>query len=384
MQALHVDLLPILATGGPDKIASGAEAVGVFQFFVHDLLFEVIGVVKLAERKCRGSDAPGDIACVDRFPFDRIVGFLHPLGESASEDHAILDRAIVVLAGGDVAACSVEVDMLGARQISFAKIASETGEVAAHAPFAVIALRMGRVVRNDAERSFAVIEHQHLHVRIDDAFGFGADFRVLCRTVANVLDLPIRPHDAASGRDLVDLGLADADVGDALRFHHGLFDGLGDAIDRLASENGIEELAAKLVRCEQVVGLEVAAGGVVLVQTMDGDAFLRRAGRLRDGLAELRVSAVADADPINCAHHDRLFVGEKNDAASRQRIDDFLSGDDQAVAQRRADRWRHVGLERRDLERHLTREEGQGNREQEKRQHYATNHVILHGLRRCD
>ena len=101
-----------------------------------------------------------------------------PSASRMREQHAILLRAVVVLAGADVAARAVEVDVQRFRHGLAANEPRDAGKVGAGHAGAVVALRMARVVAEHGERLVAVPERKQRHLRIDDSLRLGTQCRV--------------------------------------------------------------------------------------------------------------------------------------------------------------------------------------------------------------
>ena len=75
----------------------------------------------------------------------------HPVGDAVGQDLAVLVRTVVPLAGADVSAGTVEVDVRHPGGL-LPLVAGHAGEVGIGQPGAVIALRMGGVVGQRHDR----------------------------------------------------------------------------------------------------------------------------------------------------------------------------------------------------------------------------------------
>ena len=89
---------------------------------------------------------------------------------------------------------------------------------------------------------------------------------------------------------------------------------------------------------------EVAAGSVVLVERMDGDALAGRAGGLGQCIAKRIVTAIPNADPVDRTQDNGLACSENHDAPAPQC--DLVEPADGIVGHGTADRRRGVHIER--------------------------------------
>ena len=78
----------------------------------------------------------------------------------------------------------------------------------------------------------------------------------------------------------------------------------------------VRELIPSAEIANDPLGGEIAAGCVVLMQRMHGDAIARRAGSLGQHLAKLVVPLVGDADPVDGAEDNRLAGAEDHDTTA--------------------------------------------------------------------
>ena len=70
-----------------------------------------IGLQVSRERESYGDTRPTDVLGLQRRLHRLVEGFLHPVGKSIGEDHAILPSAVVIFSSCDVTARTIEVNM---------------------------------------------------------------------------------------------------------------------------------------------------------------------------------------------------------------------------------------------------------------------------------
>ena len=130
---------------------------------------------------------------------------------------------------------------------------------------------------------------------------------------------------AAVRGDLLDFGLARADVGERLRGFERRANGFRDALDGAFVEVEIADRAGEVSLAEDALGGEIGDGGVVLMDGGDHHPLGRRLG----GDGEDRFPAiegfVADFAPVDRDEDDRrLIAAEEDEAVGFERIGDAL------------------------------------------------------------
>ena len=187
-----------------------------------------------------GHRLPADVLFGQRVFLRCVEGLLHAVGQALGQYHAVLPGAVVVLARADVPARAVEVDVQGLGDRLAADEAGDPGEVGAGDARSVVALRMAGVIAEHRDRPVSVPEREQRYLRVDDAFGLGAQLGVLGRGVADRADLAVRPEDAAVGRDFLHHGDAPAVVRGRLGGCESRFDRPGGALHHVAVETALE------------------------------------------------------------------------------------------------------------------------------------------------
>src|ERR1035437_9398308 len=99
--------------------------------------------------------------------------------------------------------------------------------------------------------------------------------------------------------------------------------GLGGALNRIASRLDVAQLPAQAKRFEQPFRGGIETRRIVLGQGMHHHALRRSARGLRQGAAPLLLAAVAYSDPVHRYEDDRSAGVAKHDAARAERIDDL-------------------------------------------------------------
>ena len=166
----------------------------------------------------RGSNAEGDRSERDALE-RRIAGWRPRLAPSPSRcgprGRAVVRRAVVVLARGDVAAASRDVDLRHPRQTPLPGPASQPDEVGRDPAPPVVAHRVDRVVAQGQERLVAVPEAQRLEPGVDGPLRGVVGGRVVRGARAVVRRWSRRADITAVRGDLLHPRLADAEMGDA-------------------------------------------------------------------------------------------------------------------------------------------------------------------------
>ena len=86
---------------------------------------------------------------------------------------------------------------------------------------------------------------------------------------------------------------------------------------------------------EQSLGGEIAGGGVVLMEGVDGDAFGNRSGCGSECFAEGIVAFVTDADPVDGTEDDWLPGAEEDDSPAAK--GNFIDAADGVIGHLRAE-----------------------------------------------
>src|SRR5262249_16186044 len=152
-------------------------------------------------------------------------------------------RSVVVLAGDHVAAASGSVNLEHFGIVGLAAAAPQTDKIARGATLAVVAHRVNGVTAHGNDGLIAVPETQGFKPGIDEALWFGADGRIMGGTGAIEAWFAIRPKVPAIGGQLLDLGLADAEMADGARLFQALSQTPGHALDRLFVKFEVANLA---------------------------------------------------------------------------------------------------------------------------------------------
>lgn len=211
-------------------------------------------------------------------------------------------------------------NMQGGVDILAANEAGDSGEVGAGDAEAVVALGVAGVGAEDGDGFVFIPEAEQGDDGIDEAFWKGDEAFDFAGAAPHAADFVVGgAFDAAVGGYLFDDGFAVAEVGDGLGVWQRGADGFGGVLDHAAVEvAGEAGVAIDLEFLDEFFGGEVAAGGVVLMEGVDGDSFGGGAGGFGEGGAESVVRFIGDADPIDCAEHDGLFGADDDDAAAAQ------------------------------------------------------------------
>ena len=145
-------------------------------------------------------------------------------------------------------------------------VAGEAGEVGIGEAGAVVALWMTGVIREDGDRLVVVPEADQLDLGVDRTGGERGDDGVFRRGPAGVEDFPVGSEDAAVGSHLLDDSASGSDVGYECCIGERFFHSFGCAVDDVAGERGVKADVGEVVLSQKVVCVEVAAGGVVLME----------------------------------------------------------------------------------------------------------------------
>jgi hypothetical protein len=133
-------------------------------------------------------------------------------------------------------------------------------------------------------------------------------------------------------------------VGDGLGVWQRGADGFGGVLDDAAVEvAGEAGVAIDLEFLDEFFGGEIAAGGVVLMEGVDGDSFGGGAGGFGESGAEGVVCLIGDADPIDCAEHNGLLGAGDDDAAAAQ--GQFIEAFDGIVGHGGSQGWGGIDVE---------------------------------------
>jgi len=257
---------------------------------------------------------------------------------------------------GHVAAGSVEVNVRQTGECPLAQFACEAGKIARDAAVAVVALRMSGVMSHHSQRLVTVPERDQLHRRVDHAFRCRNRFGNATGTVPHILDDAVRSQHAPIRRDFAHGAHSQSDVRHCARRLQRLTSRRRRVSDALPSELDVEQFVRQLDLGQNLRRVEVAARRVVLMQTMHGDSIGRCPGRVGQRVSPGVVTAVADADPIHRAQHDRLSLAQQHDPFDEQRINDLLGRLPQSIAQRRPQRRSRIRLEDSNPQRSLVSE----------------------------
>src|SRR5262249_11047297 len=135
---------------------------------------------------------------------------------------------------------------------------------------------------------------------------------------------------------------------DHLRMKERLLDRVPRARKDLFAPAGKKPLSRLAMLLHQLFGARVETWGVMLVKTVDCDSVRRSCNPDRNCAPPRFVTLTGDADPVDSTKHDRLPNTQKKDNASAyERVVDSPGGFYRPFTQWRAQRWRHVELERR-------------------------------------
>ncbi len=122
----------------------------------------------------------------------------------------------------------------------------------------------------------------------------------------------------------------------------------GGLVDGSAEVGDVKSGARERVGSEQLLGVEVGARRIVLMQRVHSDAIGGCAGGLRQGCAKRVVAAIADPDPVDRAQDDRSTGALDHDSPHHERIDNLPRRLDARITKRTPHRRRGVTLKRAD------------------------------------
>ena len=229
--------------------------------------------------------------------------------------------------------------------------AGHADEVPIDGTLAVVALGVGGVIGEGGDGLVAVPKGDEADEGVDSAFGGVAGGGVFSAGALALEDHGAEgTEDAAVGGDIVDVGGAEADVGDGAGGGEGGAEGLGDVGDDFAVEVGVGVEAGETVGRKEALGGKVAAWGVMLMEGVDGDAVRGGASSFGEGEAEGVVAFVGNADPVEGTEDDGISGAQDDEARGGEGRDDFARGFDGAVAERRAEWGCDIGCEGGDVE----------------------------------
>src|SRR6185369_9516378 len=123
---------------------------------------------------------------------------------------------IVVLAGADVTARSVEMDVQRRRHGQVAFKSGYARKIRVRDAGTVVALRVRRVVAQDSQRFVSIPKADLGEQGIDGALRRGTQLRIGAGRVTNA-DFAVRSGNAPAGCDFLDLRLTEPNVGNRLR-----------------------------------------------------------------------------------------------------------------------------------------------------------------------
>ena len=161
----------------------------------------------------------------------------------------------------------------GAGEILRAKEAGDAGEIGAGNAGPVVAHRMGGVARDHGERVVAGEKDKRGQIGVDRPLRPALDRHILRGTAAPGDEGPVGADEAAVTCDLRHLGPPEASMGDRLRCGKRLLDRRRRFRDHRTSKIAVE--AGMILDphvSEELLGSEVGMGGVVLMESVDGDS----------------------------------------------------------------------------------------------------------------
>ena len=279
---------------------------------------EFVGLQVGRERKLDGLGGPADVGGGDGLALHALPCAFHAIGKTTREDGAVGGVAVVVLAGPEVAAGAVEVDVEGARKGLVAEEAGDAREVRVGDAGAVIALGMGGVVGEDGHGLVMAPQAHGDHQGVYQALRRRAQGGVWRGGVPDGPHEPVGARHAPVGGHLKDIRLAPPDVGKGNDVGGGPGDGVGRAKHGGPDDVGVEASGGEATRGEDVLGGAVGDGGVVLVEGMDGDAGPCRAGRRRQQVTEGVMGLVGDPDPVDGGEDDGVAGAADHHAAAAE------------------------------------------------------------------
>lgn len=211
-------------------------------------------------------------------------------------------------------------DMQGGVDVLAANEARDAGEVRAGDAEAVIALGVTGVGAEDGDGFVGIPEAEQRDGGIDEAFGQGDEAFNFTGAAAHATHFVVGSAlDAAIGRDFFDDGFAVTEVGDGLSIRQCGADGFGGVLDDAAMEvAGEAGVAFDSEFLDEFFGGEVASGGVVLMQGVNGHSIGGGASGVSESGAEGIVPFIGDTDPIDGTKHDGLFGTGDDDAAAAE------------------------------------------------------------------
>jgi hypothetical protein len=181
------------------------------------------------------------------------------------KNRAVFGRAVVVFAGGNIAAAARNVDLQHLRIVALAALAGQADEIRGHAAAAVIAHRMRRITADRDHGLLSVPEAQGLEPRVDDALGLGTNRRIPSGAHATEAGFAVIAQVAAVGRYLLHLCLADAQVGYPPRLLEAFTKRPSDALHGPFMKIEIADVPLGLGSIEQLLCCQVRDRSVVLM-----------------------------------------------------------------------------------------------------------------------
>jgi len=133
-------------------------------------------------------------------------------------------------------------------QRAFAQPPGEPDKIRTHATFAVVALRMRRVVGHGNQRCVSIPQTQQTHIGIDDALGGLLGLGLAAGTVADDGHLAVGAQNASIGRHLSHAAHAQAQMSHLAAVLSAVADRGRQPSDGLAGRLGVEHPAAQAVR----------------------------------------------------------------------------------------------------------------------------------------
>jgi len=224
-------------------------------------------------------------------------------------------------------------------QLAFAHRTGQSDRIAADDSFAVIALRVSRVIGQHRQRTLSIPKADQLHVGVDHSLRRVARLAIGRKAPPHVLHIAIGSQNAPIGGNFLDPATAQSQVRHRLRFLDRLADSRGSALDGPTCEIDVEHLVAQAGAGQDIFRQKITARRVMLVQRMHRDAIDARARCLGQRLAPGLMAVIADPHPIHRAQHDGLSAGQQHQAARGQGILDLCHRRHCTIAQR-CSQWR--------------------------------------------
>ena len=324
-QAGQVDFVSRSATEQPSQVVGAAPIV--LDVPVRHRGFEFLCIEVLSGRQRHRCDLPIDIVGGDRKPSTRFVRFFHSSGDAIGQDHPIFLGPIIVLAGADVPARTVEVNVEHVGHVLAPDDSGDAGKVRTGNTGAIIALRMTGVVGEHRNGLVFVPKRKRTQLTIDDPLRLGPQAQDLDTWCSG---LPARFHLSSKMRrfDATCLTSATPKAACVIGVAWGIAAEIASSRRSKTCRASDPSWAPRSLTpawCSSCSAEKSQRGASCWCNVWTATRWRARAGGAGESIAKGVMPFISNPNPIDRAEYDRLVAAKDHDSPSSkpQLLDPF-------------------------------------------------------------